>query len=386
MNSNTHRQCYAICAIFTLVTAANAVPITYEASPSGSASHHSGINWNVESRQLLAAPNHNHTSTAPAAYCHYDPANPTWALAKTTNAVGWAAGDRCVTPALTVVPYGGAQCIGGGSMSACLAACKSAGVMCTAGTTNTGHPETQCLFENYFNWGSFAGWLLIHLFFFVWNIGTAMISPWMVFLAILKNLYNLLTKPRDECKTELHPALMGCFCPHWLVGLMPLFWSIGQLQDGTCLVDATLTIVFCIGIPYALHSFMYLVAGAEMYDDDNNTEPAAEATDAERDSVTAGIKDDLCTICKMRPPCAHIEHDPQEATELRLRVDELQTQIETMQREMSPRHCSSWDIRENSHMLDAVAKDCEETVIEEHPDVPPAYEVVPLHDEVRPSL
>jgi len=216
--------------------------------------------------------------------------------------------------------------------------------------------EGTCFFFDGMSVGGFFGWLFLHMFFFVWNMGVAGISPWMVVLAVLKSIY--------ERKWISHPAMFGCFCPHWLVGLMPLMWSIGS----SCVVDATVTIVLCVGIPYALHTVLFAM-GYNMEEEDDATESGKKATLlTEGGDSAAGA--------------------PSQVEELRLQVEDLQEQIARMQEQSisSARFVQEYSplspvpvgipaaIPEGSAITE---KDC--TPLPE----PPVYQAVPTTAEFR---
>merc|ERR1711881_440561 len=128
----------------------------------------------------------------------------------------------------------------------------------------------------------------------------------MVVLAVLKSIYKR--------KWISHPAMFGCFCPHWLVGLMPLMWSIGS----SCVVDATVTIVLCVGIPYALHTVLFYM-GFNMDDNDD-------------DATESGKKATLLTDGDNNGAGDSASGAPSQVEELRLQVEDLQEQIARMQR------------------------------------------------------
>ena len=64
-------------------------------------------------------------------YCHSDPHNPAWYLAKTTDTAGWGPGDYCWTAAGEKTAYGQKSCIGQVGLAGCLSACKKTSVNCS---------------------------------------------------------------------------------------------------------------------------------------------------------------------------------------------------------------------------------------------------------------
>ena len=65
-------------------------------------------------------------------YCHPDPNNPRWYLAKTTDTTGWKYGDTCWTPNNEKTLYDNISCIGGKGICGCLAACEKTNVKCSS--------------------------------------------------------------------------------------------------------------------------------------------------------------------------------------------------------------------------------------------------------------
>ena len=63
-------------------------------------------------------------------YCHEDPNDSGYLVAKTDDTAGWGPGDSCWTPSATKTPYDGEQCIGGGGLSDCQKGCRNAGINC----------------------------------------------------------------------------------------------------------------------------------------------------------------------------------------------------------------------------------------------------------------
>ncbi|MDP6586979.1 MAG: LamG domain-containing protein, partial [Anaerolineales bacterium] len=85
-------------------------------------------------------------STEAIGFCHSDPNNSSWYLAKTEDESGWSSGDSCYTSSGSVTPYGGQSCIGGSGITNCISACFTAGVNCNSSDfftisapSNSGH-------------------------------------------------------------------------------------------------------------------------------------------------------------------------------------------------------------------------------------------------------
>ena len=85
-------------------------------------------------------------STEPIGFCHSDPNNSSWYLAKTEDESGWSSGDYCYTSSGSVTPHGGQSCIGGSGLTGCISACDSAGINCNSSDfftisapSNSGH-------------------------------------------------------------------------------------------------------------------------------------------------------------------------------------------------------------------------------------------------------
>ena len=71
-------------------------------------------------------------SSAPIGFCHSDPNNSSWYLAKTADESGWSSGDSCYTSSGSVTSYGGQSCLGGSGLTSCISACETAGINCNS--------------------------------------------------------------------------------------------------------------------------------------------------------------------------------------------------------------------------------------------------------------
>jgi len=79
-------------------------------------------------------------------YCHSDPHNPAWYLAKTTDTAGWGPGDYCWTAAGEKTAYGQKSCIGQVGLAGCLSACKKTSVNCSPNPAPKAEGEVKCRF------------------------------------------------------------------------------------------------------------------------------------------------------------------------------------------------------------------------------------------------